>query len=160
MTTVSELIAERRKTLSESWHSFLKHPLHSSIAQVIDRKNTNLPSNYIPWAPAIAIASNSLLKAARQAGYIDRYRKHPRYGYYYAEIRIREHSGFWFIERGDQVLVFRLGSMPICTRKHRDGIGLFEHVFRQWEDTYEPPMGPHGYNLRWVKKTPDGIIDC
>ena len=102
-----------------------------------------------------------MLKAARQAGYLDRYRKHPRYGYYYyAEIRIRERSGFWFIERGaDNVLVFRFGSMPICTRKHRDGIRLFEHVFHQWEGTYEPPVGLRGYNLSWVRKTPDGILN-
>jgi hypothetical protein len=162
MTTVSELIAERRKSLSESWPSFLEHPLHSSIAQVIDRKNTNLPSNYVPWAPAIAIASSSLLKAARQAPCVGRYRKHPRYSYYYcAEIRIRERSGFWFIERGaDNVLVFRFGSMPICSRKPRDGIALFEHVYRQCEKEYEPPVGPRGYYLRWVRKTPDGILDC
>jgi len=72
MATVSELIIQRQKHLSESWQSFLNHPLHSSITQVIDRKNTNLPSNFVPWAPAIVIASNSLLKAARQAGYSER----------------------------------------------------------------------------------------
>ena len=162
MATVSELIAERQKKLSDGWQLFLNYPLHSSLARIIDRKNTNLPSNYVPWAPAIAIASNSLLKAARQAGYrVDRWSRHPRYGYYYsAEIRIKERSGFWFIERGDQVLVFRLGSMPICTRAHRDAIALFEYVFHQWGNSYDPPLGPRGYRLRWVKKTPDGIIDC
>ena len=161
MATVSELIIRRQNELSKGWQSFLKHPLHSSIAQVIDRKNTNLPSNYVPWAPAIAIASNSLLKAARQVRYLDRWRKHQRYGYYYrCEIRIKERSGFWFIERGDQVLVFRLGSMPICTRTHRDAIALFEHVFCQFEYSYDPPLGPRGHGLSWVRSKPDGIIHC
>jgi hypothetical protein len=160
MVTVSELIAGRQKTLSESWSMFLKHPLNSSIAQVIDRRDTNLPSSYVRWAPAIAIASGSLLKAARQAEYDDRFRKHPRFAYYYyAEIRIKERSGFWFIERGDNVLVFRFGSMPLCTRKYLDGIRLFEHIFRQWGYKYEPPVGPRGYNLRWVRKAPEGILD-
>jgi hypothetical protein len=162
MATVSELINERRKTLSESWLAFLRGPLHSSIDQVIDRKNTNLPSSYLPWAPAIVIASSSLLKAARQADrYVDRYYKHQRFGYYYyAEIHIKERCGFWFIERGEYVLVFRFGSMPICTRNHLDGIRLFEHVFHQWDGTYESPVGAHGYNLRWVGRTRDGILDC
>jgi hypothetical protein len=162
MATVSELIVERQNNLSKGWQSFLRDPLHSSIAQVIDRKNTNLPSSYVPWAPGIVIASNSLLKAARQASrYVDEFRKHPRFGYhYFAEIRIKERGGFWFIERGDKVLVFRFGSMPICTRKHSDAIRLFEHVFRQWGNSYEPPVGAHGYNLRWVRKTPDGILAC
>jgi hypothetical protein len=145
MATVSELIAERQKHLSESWQSFLRHPLHSSIAQVIGRKNTNLPSDYVPWAPAIAIASSSLLKAAGRARHPDLWRKHQRYGYYHiCEVRIKERCGFWFIERGDWVLVFRLGSMPICTRTHSDAIALFEHVFRQFENSYDPPLGPRG----------------
>ena len=163
MATVSELIAERRKRLSEGWQSFLNYPLHRSLAQIIDRKNTNLPSNYVPWAPAIALASNSLLKAAAassQAGYPGKWRKHQRYGHYYrGEVRITERSGFWFIERGDQVLVFIFGTMPICTRTHRDAIGLFKHVFPQFASR-QPPLGPRGHNLRWVRKTPDGILDC
>jgi hypothetical protein len=135
-----------------------KAPLHGSIAQIIDRKNTNLPSDYVPWASAIAIASNSLLKAARQARRSNLWRKHQRYGYYYiCKVRIKLRSGFWFIERGDQVLVFRFGSMPICTRAHLDATALFEHVF---ENSYDPPLGPRGHNLRWVRKTPDGILDC
>jgi hypothetical protein len=162
MATVSELIVERQNNLSKGWQSFLEHRLHSSIAQVIDRKNTNLPSNYVPWAPGIVIASSSLLKAARQAAvYVGRYRKHPRFGYYYyAEIRIKERCGFWFIERGEYVLVFRFGSMPICTRKHRDAIRLFEHVFGQFGYSYDLPLGPRSHNLRWVRITPDGILDC
>ena len=162
MATVSELIAERRKRLSEGWQSFLNYPLHRSLAQIIDRKNTNLPSNYVPWAPAIAVASKSLLKAAAassQAGYPEKWRKHQRYGHYYrGEIRITERSGFWFIERGDLVLVFRLGSMPICTRTHRDSIALLEYLFREFGNSYDEPLGC-GHNLGWVRKAPSGILD-
>ena len=158
MARAFKLTAERQKHLLESWQSLLKHPLPSTISQVIDRKNTDLPADYVWQAPAIAIASESLLKAARrvQQGY--RWRKHKRYGYYYAgEVCIKQRSGFWFIEREGQVLVFRLSSMPICALTHHDAISLFEHVYRRFDMSYDPPLGSRGYDLHWVEKAPAGI---
>ena len=164
MATVSELITERQRSLSQGWTAFLEHPLHPSIAQIIERKNTNLPSKYVPWAPAIAVASNPLLEAARRAPVFALHKlwgKHPRYGYFYnCEVRIVRRTGFWFIERDDLVLVYRFGSMPFCTRTQRDAIALFEHLTSEFDDWYDPPLGPRGHGLHWVKKTPNGILVC
>jgi hypothetical protein len=55
MASTSEMIIERQKTLSRNWQSFLKHPQHSSIAEVVKRKKAELPPDFVPWAPAVVI---------------------------------------------------------------------------------------------------------
>ena len=165
MATVSELIIERRNNVSKGWQSFLNHPLHSSIAEVIERKNTQLKADFVPWAPGIVIASDYLL---RTAGYTStashrppRWRKHRRWGYFRkGPIVVRKRDEFWFVESafGD-VLVFRYGSMPICTRTHQAAMKLAEHYLKRSQYTFNwLPLQPDG--LRWIKSKPDGILVC
>jgi hypothetical protein len=160
MASVSELIFKRQNDVSKGWQSFLQQQhLHRSIGVVVEREKTNLPAKFVPWAPGIVIAGHYLLHAAGQH-VSQMWRRHQRYGYYYrATLVVRERSGFWFVEYEGNILVFRYGSMPICTRTHHEAINLWEFIFHQW-DRLDPPIGPRGHGLRWVKSRPDGILDC
>jgi hypothetical protein len=148
MATVSELIIKRQKDVSRGWQSFLQQqPLHRSIAVVVEREKTNLPAKFVPWAPGIVIASDDLLKVARHTPRLQHnWHRHRRYGYYErAKLIVRERSGFWFMECEHHVLVFRYGSMPICTRTHQAAIDLFEYILPQSQNVFERPLGPQGH---------------
>lgn len=153
MATVSELISERQRTIAKSWQNFLQSPLHQSIAVVVEREKTNLPANFVPWAPGIVIASDRLLRAAGRARNWKLWGQHPTNGYYYiAQAIVRERSGFWFLEeQGSKVLVYLFGSMPICTRTRREAINLYEYMIRDRGRAWL-----HG--LCWVRSKPDGIL--
>jgi hypothetical protein len=154
------LIDERLKTLSKSWHTFLKHPKHHCIGMVVEREKTNLPAKFVPWAPGIVIVSDYLLRVAGQAPYSEFWRRHPRHGYYYCKntnLVVRERSGFWFMESGSDVVVFVYASMPVCTRTHREAINLSAYFNPESYGSYHIDRG-HG--LRWVGSKPDGILDC
>lgn len=161
MSNISELISQRQENLAKGWQSFLTHPLHKSIAVVVEREKTNLPSEFVPWAPGIVIASDSLLEAAGRFGWLELWRQHKRYGhYYFCQIRVKERSGFWFVETGGCVLAFRYGSMPICARTHPNAINLCMYILEHSHHTMNTPLGPKGHGLCWVRSTRDGILDC
>jgi hypothetical protein len=160
MTTISQLIDERRKTLSESWQSFLKDPLPISIAEVIQRAKAKLPPDYLPWAPAVVIASDYLLRTAghtstsgRPTGWrLQRSSGDYKKGWWSF---VRKRGQYWTVE-GDSlykcVLVLSFGSMPVCTRTSEAAMRLAEY--------FGDDSRTLGHGLRWLGPTPDGILDC
>ena len=105
MATVSELIAERRNNVSKDWRSFLEHvehPLFSTIAEVIERKNTQLKDDFVPWAPGIVIASDYLLQTAGHSPTSGRpkgWRLQPSWGDYgKGWLFVRNHGKLWTVE--------------------------------------------------------------
>ena len=155
MATASELIAERRNAVSKDWQSFRSNK-HISIAQVVRRRNAKLPPDFVPWAPAIAIASEYLLRAAGHTSTSGRpkgWHLRPSSGIYRREWHsVRKRGQYWTVEEdlNQYVLVFVFGSMPICTQTFEAAMWLAEYFGD------DPPMG-HG--LCWVRSTPDGILD-
>jgi hypothetical protein len=103
MATVPELIVERQKEISKGWESFLGHPLHSSIAEVIARKSTKLNADFVPWAPGILIASDRLLRSAGHnpnSRRSPKWRKHRRWGYFMnGPFIVCKRRDFWFVEK-------------------------------------------------------------
>ena len=159
MATVSELIIERRNNVSKGWQSFLEHLKHleypSAIAEVIERKNTQLKADFVPWAPGIVIASDYLLRSAGQnstSGRPKGWRLQPSWGdYRKGSLFVRKHGKFWMVEDNNQnVLVFTYGSMPVCTRTYEAAMWLAE---------YFADDRPQGHGLRWVGSAPDDIQD-
>jgi hypothetical protein len=157
MTTVPELIAERQKALSASWPSFLKHPLPISIAGVVKRNEAKLPPDYVPWTPAVVIASDYLLRTAghtstsgRPTGWsLQRSSGVYKKGWWSF---VRKRGQYWTIENGglyECVLAFSFGSMPVCTRTPEAAMRLAEY-FGDDSQTL-------GHGLRWLGPTPDGI---
>jgi hypothetical protein len=161
--TVSQLITQRRNDVSKGWQSFLKTPLHSSIAEIIERKEAQLKVDFVPWAPAIAIASDYLLRTAgcNNSRRPPNWRKHRRWGYFQkGELVVRKRGEFWFVESaGGYVLVFRYGTMPVCTRTHQAAMRLAQHFFVRSQYIFVwLPLRPDG--MRWVRSKPDGILSC
>jgi hypothetical protein len=160
MTTVPELIAERQKTIAESWQSFLKYPLPIAIAEVVKRKKAKLPPDYLPWAPAVVIASDYLLRTAGHTSTSGRptgWRLQRSSGDYKKGWRsfVRKRGQYWMVEDDGLykcVLAFSFGSMPVCTRTPEAVMRLAEY-FGDDSRTLR-----HG--LRWLGPTPDGILDC
>jgi hypothetical protein len=159
MATVSELIVERQNEVLKGWQSFLKHPLHRSIAEVIERKSTQLNADFVPWAPGIVIASDHLLRSAGHnpnSRRPPRWRKHRRWGYFMkGALIVRKRGDFWFVEiAGPSVLVFRYGSMPVCTRTYQAAMRLAQYFLSL------PTLPPPSHGLRWIMSKPDGILSC
>jgi len=157
MSTVSELIAERQRTLSKSWRAFSKYR-HSSIAEVVKRKKANLTPDFVPWAPAVVISSESLLRFVGHTSTSDRpkgWRLQPSYGYKKGWQAVRKRGQYWTIENDglyECVLAFAFGSMPVCTHTHEAAMRL--------ADYFADDSTTLGHGLRWVGSTPDGILDC
>jgi len=159
MATVSELIIQRQNDVSKDWQSFLEHPVHRSIGEVIPRENTQPKADFVPWAPGVVIASDYLL---RRSGHTPtsrrppRWRKHRRWGYFMkGALIVRKRSDFWFVEMaGASVLVFRYGSMPVCTRTYQAAMRLAQYFLSL------PTLPPPVHGLRWVLSKPDGILSC
>ena len=158
MATVSELITERQKSLSRDWQSFLKHR-HRSVANVAKRTWARLAPDFVPWAPAIVIASDYLLQSVGHtptSGRPKGWRLQPSTGNYKCgfELIVRKRGQYWTVEGNGLyqcVLVFNFGSMPVCTRTPEAAMRLAEY----FADNTRPL--PHG--LRWIRSTPDGILD-
>ena len=163
MATVSELIAERQHAVSKDWQVFLNHPLPSSIAEIIERKEAQLKADFVPWAPGIVVASDYLLRTAESSNSRrpPNWRKHRRWGYFQkGALVVRKRGEFWFVESaGGYVLVFRYGTMPVCTRTHQPAMRLAQHFFVRSQYIFEwLPLRPDG--MRWVRSKPDGILSC
>src|SRR4051812_3582771 len=120
MATVPELIRGRQTAVSKDWGRFLRYPL-LYFGRVVNRKNANLPPDFVPWAPGIIMANDYLLRLAGYhptSGRPKGWRLQPSRGdYEKGSSIIRKRGKFWTVEAFDQyVLVFTYGSMPICTR--------------------------------------------
>ena len=65
-------IIERRNAVLKDWPAFVKQPSSHLIAEFIERDQTDLPSNYCPWAPGIVIASDYLVARRKLSSWITR----------------------------------------------------------------------------------------
>jgi hypothetical protein len=162
-------IIERRNAVLKDWPAFVKQPSSHLIAEFIERDQTDLPSNYCPWAPGIVIASDYLLQAANYhpksrgpngwtLGQPDVFTK-VIYG---NRLLVRGCGEFWTVEREiDEALAFPYGPVPIFTRTRQAAMRLAEYCQpKPREDEYRPFPKPRGVAspLRWIVSTPSGIM--
>jgi hypothetical protein len=147
-------IVERRSAVMKCWSAFLNNlPLHV-VDEVVERCSTDLPDQFVAWAPGILVASNWLLQRAnycpgscRPSGWLgdqELFWKPTDQNW----LHVRRCGNFWTVERDKEVLVFIYGSMPIFTRTHQAAMRLADHCH------------PHPHQvggLRWVTWTPAGM---
>jgi hypothetical protein len=152
------------------WQAFLSHgPSPYLVAEVIPRSNTELPACFVPWAPAIVIASDYLLRAAgfqpnrpEPMGWSQDHPDAFRKAKYRNRLKVRGCGTLWTVEREmEEVLVFRYGSLPVFTRTHQAAKYLAEYCQRPEPGEGSTPR-PRGVasGLHWVIWTPDGIAYC
>ena len=158
MNNRTRRIAERQNAVSKDWRRFLRQRLSYSIGKVVNRRKAKLPTDFVPWAPGIVMASDHLL---RLAGYHSRsgrpkgWRLQPSRGEYrkdWPSLLVRNHGKFWTVEEylSESVLVFIYGSMPVCTRTYEEAMWLAE---------YSLDSRPLGNGLCWVGSAPHAILD-
>jgi hypothetical protein len=159
-------IIERRNAVLKDLPAFLKDP-SPLIAEVVERSNTELPEHYVPWSPAIVLASDELL---RLANYRAGSRRPPGWCPGQPDVftkvvnrnrlLVRGCGKFWTVERElDEVLAFKFGSMPIFTRTPEAAMRLAEHCHPHVAGTF-CPQPDHVPGVCWVVSTPDGINWC
>jgi hypothetical protein len=167
MCTFRKEIAERRSSIEKGWNAFKTDASPFHVAEVIDRSATDLPDDFVPWAPGVVVTSEYLLRAA---GYSPRARqpkgwKKEREGVYKKllhnyHLTVCKCGDLWIIERPiDTVLAYRYGSLPVVTRDRKAAMWLAEYCSL-------PPSGEERYHgrplgvarpLTWVGSTPSGI---
>jgi hypothetical protein len=157
-------------TLSD-WETFRREPPPLVIAEVLDRRNCDLPDCFAPLARGVAIASACIL---RTAGYRPGSRA-PRHWIRKSREMFNLIPGpknlvtracrcggqdLWTIEQWDagrryrdtdEALVFTFGSTPIFTRNYQSAMRLAMYC-----QLNGPPRG-----LRWINACPvaaDGAI--
>jgi hypothetical protein len=154
-------INERKKAVLARWPTFLKAPLPPQLDEVVDRSRAELPAWFVPWAPAVAIASDHLLSLAQyqlgsrpppgwEPGGTDAFTKVLRRN----RLLVRGAGEFWLVERDiEEVLVFTYGSLPLLTRTCEGAMWLAEHCHtRRCEPLKHVP------GLSWVVEQPCGVI--
>ena len=165
-----KMIVERRKAVAKGWQFFVRQSSPFRIEEIIERNKTELPDDFVPWAPGIIIPSGYLLRAANYAPGSHRpkgwSRKCPgvftkvMYGNCMA---VRQCGRFWTVERqNDEVLAFTYGSLPVFTRTYQAAMRLAEycHLPIPKEASWHPRPRGVASSLRWVISTPDGIRWC
>jgi hypothetical protein len=159
MDRYKDAITARRNAVLRDWHSFVAGRSPFVISEVIERTNTDLPDDFVPWAVGVVTPSAYLLE---QVG--------PHWGpwectapdVYQAlfcrnKLMVRGCGELWTVERQiDEVLVYSFGSLPVFTRTREAAMQLAEYCHA---------LLPHGLGglaqaLRWVVSTPDGIQWC
>ena len=161
-------IIERRSAVLKDWPAFVKQPSSQLIAEFIERDQTDLPSNYCPWAPGVVIASDYLLQAANYhpgsrcpsgwaIGQPDVFTK-VIFG---NRLMVRGCGEFWTVEREmDEALAFPHGPVPMFTRTRQAAMRLAEYCHpkpREGEYPFPKPRGVAS-SLRWVVSGPSGIM--
>jgi len=162
----SSEILKRREAVLRCWPSFLSDTPRQ-VGEVIDRNETQLPHDFVAWAPAIVTASKHLLGAAgygpvlwdRPEGWSDH-----RHGAGFSKptrnernipclLRVRQIGRFCTIETDLlEALVFTFGSLPIVTRSPHAAMRLAEYC------SPRPHQAADG--LSWVISEPCGIRWC
>jgi hypothetical protein len=174
MKTIQEMIAARQQSITRDMPSFLKGPTPYSVLAFVNRNNTNLPTDFVPWAPGIVLPSEYLLRAARQK--CGRGSQHRPKGWSsrpcnsFAKsvfgnfLKVSQCGQLWGIERDcNEALVFRFGSMPVFTQTSDDAMLLVEYCHpraRRGERISFPEPRDLASNFRWVPSTPGGIMFC
>jgi hypothetical protein len=168
--TLEQKIIERRGAVLKHWQTFLDQPSPYLVAEVIERSNTELPDDFVPWAPGIVIASDYLLRAA---GYHPGSRRPEGWSpgnpgvftkvTYRNRLTVRGCGEFWIIERETcEVLAYTYGSLPIVTRTYQAAMRLAEYCHPrplEGENCHPCPRGVASA-LRWLVSSPSGIFWC
>jgi hypothetical protein len=141
---------------------FLEQCGSAYVSEIIPRHRL-LPPNFVPWAPGVVVASQSLLDRCgcqadataphgwRRKRPDEFHKKANPYNLYVARC-----GDFWGIEReNDWTLVFSFASMPVFTRTKEDAMRLAEACQTEWGNNRPqirtvPPV-------RWVPSEPGGI---
>jgi hypothetical protein len=151
--------SNRRNKVLETYDEF-RRTLSSYIAEAIERSKTELPPDFVAWAPGIVVASDHLLRVANyrpgspppQGWCLERpdvYTKVLRDN----RLMVRGCGEFWTVEREvHEILVFNYGSQPVFTRSYVEAMHMAEFFHTNRCDPF--PAFPH---LRWIPWTPSGI---
>jgi hypothetical protein len=117
LETDADINAYRRALIKKNgFDCFVSSP-PSAIAEVIERGRAKLPANYAPWAPAIVIASEDLLRIAKQySPHLNNWRQDYPDMFTNGLATVRKRGTFWAIERRHRTLSFTFGSMPLFTK--------------------------------------------
>jgi hypothetical protein len=115
--TDADFYAYRRALIKKNgFDSFVSSP-PSAIAEVIERGRAKLPANYVPWVPAVVIASEDLLRIAKQyTPQLKNWRQDYPDMFTNGLTTVRKRGTFWAIERPNRMLSFTFGSMPLFTK--------------------------------------------
>jgi hypothetical protein len=167
---LEQRIMQRRNAVLRSWPAFLKYRSPFVVGEVVDRRETKLSVDFVPWAPAVVVASDYSLKAARY-----RPGSGPPEGWYPGtpdvftkamhrnHLRVYRCGKFWLSERGAcEALVYTFGSLPVVTRTPEAAMRLAEYCHprpREGENCHPRPRGVTS-SLSWVISSPDGIFLC
>jgi len=166
----NQKIEERRNAILKCWQGFRERPPTVLIAEVIERSKTDMPDDFVPWAPGIVIPSDYLLRAAghrpgsrRPEGWSqgkpDVFTKRM----YGNQLMVRGCGEFWTAERElNEVLGFPFGPLPVFTRTLQAAMRLAEYCHpcpQQGEGCFPRPREVAS-GLSWIVATPSGIEWC
>lgn len=166
-----EKIQERRDAILKCLEGFRKRRPTVLISKVIERSKTDLPSWFVPWAPAVVIASDYLLEAAghrprsrRPTGWTETNPDVFRRGAYWNRLMVRGCGELWSVERDcDEVLAFPFGPLPVLVETLQGAMRLAEYCHPHPQaGEYRSFPHPRGTasGLHWVVATPSGIEWC
>jgi hypothetical protein len=168
---LEQMIQERRDAILKCLEGFRKHTPTVLISKVIERSKTDLPNWFVPWAPAVVIASDYLLQAAghrpgsrRPKGWSegepDVFTKR-KYG---NQLMVRGCGELWSVERHNhEVLAFPFGPLPVFTETCQGAMRLAEYCHPPAQEgewgCFPRPRGTAS-GLHWVVATLSGIKYC
>jgi hypothetical protein len=167
----NQKIEERRNAILKCWQRFKEQPPTVLIAEVIERSKTDMPDDFAPWAPGVAIVSDYLLRAAgdgpgsrRPTGWSPGKPDVFTKVVYGNRLMVRGCGEFWTPEREiDMVLAFPFGPLPVFTRTCQAAMRLAEYCHphpQQGEMSCFPRPREVASGLDWVVATPSGIEWC
>ena len=67
---LDQMIMERRNAILKCWPGFREHPPTVLIAEVIERSKTDMPDDFVPWAPGIVIPQRLPVTSGRSSSRI------------------------------------------------------------------------------------------
>jgi hypothetical protein len=167
----NQMIQERRDAILKCFEGFREHPPTVLISKVIERSKSDLPSWFVPWAPAVVIASDYLLQATghrpgshRPKGWSEGKPDVFTKAIYGNRLMVRGCGELWTVERAcDEVLAFPFGPLPVFTETSQGAMRLAEYCHpRAQEGEYRSFPRPRGTasGLHWIVATPNGIEWC
>ena len=170
-TIFDQEIQERRDAILKCLEGFRKHTPTVLISKVIERSKADLPSWFVPWAPAVVIASDYLLQATghrpgsrRPKGWFEGGPEVFAKDLYGNQLMVRGRGELWSVERHNhEVLAFPFGPLPVFTETCQGAMRLAEYCHPPAQEgesrCYPRPRGTAS-GLHWVAATPMGIKYC
>jgi hypothetical protein len=165
-----QMILERRDTVSKLWSALVTQTPPMLLAKLVERSKTELPPDFLSWAPGVGIASEYLLQAAGHfpgaprpdgwcSGNPDVFTKIM----WQNRLTVRGCGEYWTVERDvEEVLAFPYVNVPVFTETCEAAMRLAEYCHpgpQEGERFFPRPRGVAS-GLRWVVRTPTGIEWC